>query len=212
MDANASLIERFEHLASLADALPAADPLRGELQELRAQLVRHEVACHALRGELADLASLFVATDRLHSTLDRDRVLDALQEIVTSLLGCKELAVFELLGTPAVLAPISILGVAPGRIGLVNPGEGVIGRAVLSGETWLGDGRVAEAAGFEETLSACVPLKVDGRVTGALALFRLLPRKPRLEESDRELLELLSRHAGTALLASRLRPRHAPEA
>jgi hypothetical protein len=41
-------------------------------------------------------------------------------------------------------------------------------------------------------------------VTGAIALFRLLPQKPALEDVDHELFELLATHAATALYCTRL--------
>ncbi len=54
----------------------------------------------------------------------------------------------------------------------------------------------------EKDLTACIPLKVDGKVTGALALFRLLPQKQGFEAVDHELFDLLATHAATALHAS----------
>jgi GAF domain-containing protein len=41
-------------------------------------------------------------------------------------------------------------------------------------------------------------------VTGAIAIFRLLPQKVGLEEVDRELFELLATHAATALYCTQL--------
>ena len=51
----------------------------------------------------------------------------------------------------------------------------------------------------EEHLSACVPLKLSGRVTGALALFRLLPQKQSFGPLDGELFDLLATQAAVAL-------------
>jgi hypothetical protein len=45
---------------------------------------------------------------------------------------------------------------------------------------------------------------VGDRVTGVIAIYRLLSHKPELESLDHELFTLLSTHAGTALFASRL--------
>ena len=46
------------------------------------------------------------------------------------------------------------------------------------------------------------------RVTGALAVWRLLGHKPFLTDSDLELIEVLSTHAGTALYAAGLHERY----
>jgi GAF domain-containing protein len=55
-------------------------------------------------------------------------------------------------------------------------------------------------------LTACVPLEVDGRGVGTLALFRLLEHKAQLEAPDIELLDLLKVHVGVALVATRPGP------
>jgi hypothetical protein len=44
-------------------------------------------------------------------------------------------------------------------------------------------------------------------VSGAIALFRLLPQKSGIEAVDRELFELLATHAATALHCARLHAR-----
>ena len=53
------------------------------------------------------------------------------------------------------------------------------------------------------TVTACIPLNVDGEITGIIVLFRLLSHKVALEPADIELLEVLSQHVGTALYATR---------
>jgi GAF domain-containing protein len=46
---------------------------------------------------------------------------------------------------------------------------------------------------------------LDGRVIGAIALFRLLSHKSELADIDREIFDLLATQAGSALYCSRLR-------
>ena len=82
----------------------------------------------------------------------------------------------------------------------------MIGQVAITGENWVaGDEPWIDHAG--RPVTACVPLRVDGEITGVLTLYRLLDHKGRLESSDVELLEMLSTHAGTALFATRLRMR-----
>ena len=222
MQAGRPALTPLERLQSIA-ALPAAQPLRGDLGALLADLVQQEVDLCALRSDLeaaqaeaarlqeaaararrraSESASLFVATHRLHVSLDRGQVLRALHEIVVSLLGCEQMALFELGAAPPALVPVSLHGLAPGSLENVRVGEGTIGRAAATGQLWT-------AAPDEERrerglrLSACVPLKVDGEVTGVLALFALLPHRGPLGPDDTELLLLLGTHAATALFASR---------
>jgi GAF domain-containing protein len=50
----------------------------------------------------------------------------------------------------------------------------------------------------------CVPLAVQGRPLGAIALFSLLNQKSGFSPLDHELLDMLGGHAATALFAARL--------
>jgi hypothetical protein len=54
-------------------------------------------------------------------------------------------------------------------------------------------------------------LSLDGRVTGAIAIFRLLPQKAGIEDVDRELFGLLATHAAVALYCSALHAKVAGE-
>jgi hypothetical protein len=56
----------------------------------------------------------------------------------------------------------------------------------------------------ETELTACVPLRLCGRVVGVLAMFRLLEQKHCLVDLDRELLELVSMQAAPALYCAQL--------
>ena len=61
-----------------------------------------------------------------------------------------------------------------------------------------------EETSVEPHLTACVPLRLCGRVVGVLAMFRLLEQKPCLVDLDRELLELVSMQAAPALYCAQL--------
>jgi GAF domain-containing protein len=180
--------------------------LQARIGELEAEVQRLTDSLTQARQRYSDTASLYVATHRLHATLDRTQVLQALDEIVGSLLGCEQMAVFELVGTPSVLMPVSVVGIQPGTLPTVRLGEGMIGQVARWGEPFI----AGEHGPFDEgghPLSACIPLKVDGAVTGVLALYRLLDHRGPFDAADRELLQLLGTHAGTALFATRLRLR-----
>ncbi|MFL6290854.1 MAG: GAF domain-containing protein, partial [Thermoanaerobaculia bacterium] len=51
---------------------------------------------------------------------------------------------------------------------------------------------------------AAVPLRVQNEIVGALVLIKLLDHKPILRAEDRDLLDLLSAHAASAMFAARL--------
>jgi hypothetical protein len=53
-------------------------------------------------------------------------------------------------------------------------------------------------------------MKLDGRLTGLIVLFRMLAQKARVEPLDRELLDLLATHAASALYATRAYAKEMP--
>src|SRR5439155_1741475 len=74
----------------------------------------------------------------------------------------------------------------------LNTRAGTAGRVAQQGETYAG-------GDDDSDLVACIPLKLDGRVTGLIAIHRLLAHKASLEPLDHELFDLLATHAATAL-------------
>jgi nitrate/nitrite-specific signal transduction histidine kinase len=146
-----------------------------------------------------NLANLYVAGYQLHGSLDRTRVLDAIKEILINLVGSEDFAIFERAGDH--LRMIDWFDEPPAAFREVRIGDGVIGNVAATGETYVAGGDHARGVG----IVACVPLQVDGRVTGAIAIFRLLPQKQAgLEPLDEELLELLASQAGIALYCTAL--------
>jgi hypothetical protein len=221
-----SLAEHLVDLELLALQQPTMPALATEVRALRSEIARYETDRHALYGELAtrdeevrglrealglarrrsaEAASLYIATHRLHATLDRAQVLQALEEILASLIGCEEMVVFELLGETPILVPVATTGLPPSSVTAIRPPAGVVAQVLASGRVWTQEGTKHEL--FGRPITACVPLSVDGEITGAIVLFRLLTHKAALEPADLELLEVLSVHAGTALYVTRVRRR-----
>ena len=185
--------------------------------ELEARLKIMEDENHRFAREYSDveqqnanLANLYVASYQLHGTLDREQVLGTIQEIVSNLVGSEEIGLFEVDGASGGLELVRSCGIDAGAFQRVAPGQGVIGRVAREGRTHLTerDG-LAGARAEEAQLTACVPLKLGGKVTAVLALFRLLPQKPALEPLDQELFELLASQAAMALYCTCLHRHHA---
>jgi hypothetical protein len=151
-----------------------------------------------------DLMNLYVASYRLHGTVDRAEVLSTIQEIVANLVGCEEHGVFEMEPDGSALRLVAWTGIDPELWKRIPVGEGPVGQAVRNGETFVAPPREDGTS----VLTACVPLKLEERVTGAIVLFRLLPQKPALAEVDHELFDLLATHAATALYCTRLHAEH----
>lgn len=146
-----------------------------------------------------NLANLYVAGYQLHGSLDRPRVLEAIKEILINLVGSEDFAIFERVGDR--LRMIDWFDEPPAAFREVQIGEGIIGTVAASGEMFVSTADHGRSLG----IVACVPLQADGRVTGAIAIFRLLPQKQAgLDALDEELLGLLASQAGIALYCTAL--------
>ena len=153
------------------------------------------------------LAGLADVRARQHvATLDRAETLAAVQEIICNLIGSEEIAIFETAPNGGPLSLVSSFGIDPAPFARVPIGRGIIGCCAQSGETYLASrDSITVTIHEERTLSACIPLVLDGSVYGAVAIFRLLPQKAGLVAVDHELFDLLGTHAAIALYCTGLR-------
>jgi GAF domain-containing protein len=202
------------------------DGLTAEIDSLRAQLknirkvgsdltVEHERFFEqyaAVESQNESLASLYVATYRLHGDLRREAALSVIEEIITNLIGSEEVVVFERSPDDDVLSPTHAVGVDLERLGEIEVGEGTIGQVYASGTPYLaekspGVSSIEEPAHSESQLTACYPLTIAGEPFGVVAIFRLLEQKSSLEPLDLEILDLLTTQAAPALYAATLHER-----
>jgi nitrate/nitrite-specific signal transduction histidine kinase len=178
--------------------------LKRHLDEIESQNRSVSEQYRQIEKQNNDLANLYVASYRLHETLDTQEVISVIQEIVVNLIGSEEMAIFELKRDGSALTLLSSLGIPAECYESLPLDSGLIGRAAVSGERIVASDCDPDTRSPRESdLTACVPLKVDGKVTGAVAVFRLLQQKPDLEPIDYELFDLLATHAATALHSSR---------
>ncbi len=217
------ILSQTQQLRTLTASLQAEkELLEEEVSRLRAELDRQRTDSerqiekislanqealnryHTVAAQNASLANLYVATYQLHEAVDREAVLSCIREVIANLIGCEEVAIFEMDGPRLRLA--TAFGVEP-PCDSIPLGEGAIGSAAQGGQIFVAaPDKPDPRSAAERDLSACVPLKVDGTVIGAVALFRLLPQKyDGFTELDWELLNLLATHGATALYCTQLR-------
>jgi nitrate/nitrite-specific signal transduction histidine kinase len=171
--------------------------IQAEQQELLGRLIR-------LEEQNSTLTTLYVACQRLHSSLDQAEVLLTVREVIANLVGCEEYVLFSV-APDGWLDRVDSFGVDPETYERVALGSGLIGRTVETGEAFLREEGGRSAATEDDAhLTACIPLKRNGAVTGAIALFRLLPQKLEIQELDRELFWLLETHLARALYCAEL--------
>jgi GAF domain-containing protein len=179
-----------------------------ELETVKRRMAALEAAhadCAARIRDLhernTDLVRLTVAGQRLASSVQRDEILSTIEEIVVDLIGSEELAIFELPevdGDADSLHLVHIRGIAA-NIPRLAPAAGPIRYALGVGQTLVARSRRRGADDVDGGLTAAIPLKLDGHVTGAIAIFGLVEHKDALAPVDHELFEVLSRQAAMAL-------------
>lgn len=185
-----------------------------ENQQLRRQLEEIKAQFEALNRENEDfrqryqevelqnenLLNLYVSGYQLHSTLNEEAVVTIIREILLNLVGAEVFGVW-------LLDPVC------GRMELVNVTdecdllEGRLARlpkerweTLRAGEPWY----AAAGAGVPrgEPLS-CIPLKLEERTAGVLAIYKLLEQKEGFTSLDQEILGLLAAQAAATLIGAR---------
>ncbi len=128
--------------------------LEGQLAGIRAEHERHREERFRLQQQLAaieeknqrfsqeyleiqqqnsNLANLYVASYRLHGTLDRQEVLSTIQEIVINLIGSEELGIFLWDPKTSALSLVASHGIDTAGFQQIPWGSGIIGRVAQTG-------------------------------------------------------------------------------
>lgn len=218
MRENERLRYKVFHLQQEQAGLPRAGDERHqdvitENQQLRRQLEEIKARFEALNRENQDfrqryqevehqnenLLNLYVSGYQLHSTLNEESVDAIVSEILLNLVGAEVFGIW-------------LLNPESGRMELVNVTDecGLLGgsparlsaerwEALRAGEAWYAAGVVAAG----EPLS-CIPLKLEERPVGVLAIYKLLEQKEGFTPLDQEILGLLAAQAAATLVGARL--------
>ena len=195
-----------EELSSLKEERDALRSERGKLKHILDEALaqnRRDIERSALvEQQCTSLANLYVATFKLHGSLERDEVLAAINEIVVNLVGCEDFGVFERSGN--VLKLISEFPSHPCVIKELPAEGGYVADIFKGSGPWIAGRDPLPASPVPSDVTAVIPLRLRSELTGAVVLFSLLPQKSgSFGDVDIELMDLLTAHAATALFASR---------
>jgi nitrate/nitrite-specific signal transduction histidine kinase len=157
--------------------------------------------CVEIEEENNNLANLYVASYQLHSTLNVAEVVKIIIEIVINLVGAQTFAVYVHDEKTGLLEAVAAEGEDVAVFPSMPLGEGVVGSAVATGATALSGEPVS--TDYARPIVA-IPLRVNDRPIGAIAIFELLVQKEGLNPLDHELFTLLAGHAATAIFAAQL--------
>jgi hypothetical protein len=140
----------------------------------------------------------------MRAAVDYGDVIEAISEIILNLIGSEEYALFTVDNASSALILVHSHGVDDAVYHKILLGAGPIGCAVLRDEVSIA-GSPPEVWRVEESdLTACIPLRVEGTLTGAIAIFGLLPQTLGVDAIDRDLLTLLGSLAALALHEARV--------
>jgi hypothetical protein len=178
-----------------------------ELRLAKAENDREELATRLVEVEhqVGRLMTLYVATYQLHATLDPMDVQSTIAEIAVNLLGAEQFALLLRDEDDSSL--------------VIRLQEGAIDASWSGAATYSGGDPLIDASLLDGVLRfgpvegspvlVTVPLRVQDVTVGALVITKLFEHKVKLDEEDREILDLLGAHAASALFASRVYARAA---
>lgn len=177
--------------------------LMSQFHEVEAQQGQYAATFAEVEAELANLASLYVASNQLHSTLSLRGVIRQLKEMLAQLVGARSYAIYFVSDDGSRLLPIAFEGVKAEELAPVKVGEGPIGHAFSSGSAEVAEDADVSHRSVTEP-AASVPLRIEDRLIGVVAIFSTLPQKTRFLPVDYEFFKLLAAHAASAIVAARL--------
>jgi hypothetical protein len=207
---NAALRSTIEADHAVRDLLRKIETLEVEKAELvsrfkSAEESRSSVSSRMTEIELefANLANLFVASSQLSSSLSPRAVTRRIKEILAQLVGAEAYAMYLANSDGTELVPIASEGVPGERLAPVRVRDSLLGEVFTSGEARVNEDS-NPSQGSPEHPAAVLPLELDDRNVGVIAIFATLSQKARFSTVDFELFRLLGRQAAVALVAASL--------
>jgi hypothetical protein len=208
---NGKLVAHLASDTAIRDLLRKIDQLEAEKQDLltrnaraQADSSRIDVDYREIESELANLANLYVAATQLHSARTVRTCIRNLKELLAQFLGAAEFAVYLASDDKTELIAIASEGVSPETIARVPiTTDGHLSEAFRSGRLHIGMVSDTSKGSFSDP-AAIVPMQLDGRTVGLIAIFGTLSQKTEFIHVDNELFKLLGAQAAPALVNARL--------
>jgi putative methionine-R-sulfoxide reductase with GAF domain len=206
---NAGLRAKVEADEAIRELLAKIDRLETEKRELLSRYHRVEEVnseftqrVQEVESEFANLANLFVASNQLHSSLSPRGVTRRIKEVLAQLVGAERYCMYLANQDNSELVPIAYEGVAGSALTPVKIADSELGQALLKGAASVSD--QDPTAGTVQRPAAIIPLTVDEKTVGVIAIFSTLAQKKRFDTVDFELFKLLGQHAAAALVSASL--------
>ncbi|MEO6601902.1 MAG: GAF domain-containing protein [Polyangiaceae bacterium] len=206
---NAGLRAKVEADQAVRELLQKIERLESEKSDLVSQNRRAEAATteftarvQEVESEFANLANLFVASNQIHSSLSPRGVTRRIKEVLAQLVGAERYAMYLVNPEGEQLIPIASEGIPGNQLVPVRIAGTRIGDVVRKGSASVADSDPSQGTLLDPP--AVIPLSVDDRVVGTIAIFSTLAQKNKFDQVDFELFKLLGQHAAQALVAASL--------
>lgn len=207
---NAALRAKVEADDAIRELLRKIELLEQEKAELLSRFHRAEALSTSVTArvqevetEFSNLASLFVASNQIHSSLSPRSVTRRIKEILAQIVGAERYAMYLVNPDGTELVPIASEGVPGAELVPVRLGSNPLGQAFRSGAVYV-DEEADPSRGTLQKPAAVIPLSVDDQIVGVVAIFSTLSQKNRFDTVDFELFKLLGQHAAAALVGASL--------
>lgn len=151
-----------------------------------------------------NLTNLYIASSRLHSELDHDKVVCIIKEVVINFVGAEKFALLLYDENHNALKFESGEGFEASKYPILCAAEGLWQEVVHSGDSYYREGSVNEGSDDPAAPVAAIPLRIHDRSLGVLAIYRLFVQKEKFEPIDYQLFSMMAEHAATALFSSML--------
>lgn len=196
-DAMRELVRKIEQLEQeKADLLSRFRRVEAQSTTVAARVEEVEV-------EFANLANLFVASNQIHSSLSPRGVTRRIKEVLAQFVGAERYAMYLVNPSGTELVPIASEGVPGNKLVPLRVDGTRVGEVFSSGNVVVNED-IDPSQGTLDDPCAIIPLGIDDRTVGAVAIFSTLSQKTRFDTVDFELFKLLGQHAAAALVSASL--------
>lgn len=207
---NANLRAQVAADRAVRELVQKIERLEAEKSDLLSRTTKAEAATHQfttrvqeVESEFSNLANLYVASNQLHSSLSPRGVTRRIKEVLAQLVGAERYSMYLTNQEGTELVPIASEGVPGGELLAVPVAGSRLGDVLKSGEACVEEEADPSHGGLDRP-AAVIPLIVDERVVGVIAIFSTLAQKKRFDAVDFELFRLLGQQAASALVSASL--------
>ncbi len=172
----------------------------GELEEENRDFVQQLIEIEQINN---NLTNLYIASTRLHSELNHDRIVSIIKEVVINFVGAEKFSLLMYDDARSLLTYEAGEGFAAEEFPDLSV-DGLWKDVVLGGDSFYRDGSVMEEANDPEKPLAAIPLLIHDRCMGVLAIYHLFVQKEKFEQVDYQLFSMMAEHAATALFSASL--------